>query len=172
MKRLFGAVFLLGAAVCTYFFATRGMFYGRGSLGAEYSPWTPFGALGLDYPADGLLLAGAAWGLVLGLYLVLTGSEEISKLLQGGRIARLGLLNALLLLSTIGVACLGTKAPQGAASVNVFALVAALQILLGLLLVILAFLERPKGLVSLGVGTLVYAGGVTLGVLAFLWGGA
>jgi hypothetical protein len=172
MRRLSGAALLLGAALCTYFFATRAMFYGRGSLGPEYSPLAPFGALGLDYPADGLLLAGAAWGLVLGLYLVLTGSEEISKLLKGGRIARLSLLNALLLLSTLGIACLGTRAPQAAASVNVFALVAALQILLGLLLVILALFERPKGFVSLVVGTLVYAGGVTLGVLAFLWGGA
>ncbi len=170
MKRVIGALLMLGGAASLYCFTARVMFHGRGSLGGAFTPGLPFSLVGMDYPADAMLLAGAAWGLILGLYNVLTGSEEIGRLLQGGRIARLGLLNGLLLISTLAIACVGAQHGKDAVTVAVFGIVAGLQVALGLLLLILAAFERPKGVVSLVVGGLVYAGGVVVGVLAFLGG--
>jgi hypothetical protein len=170
MKRLFGALLMLGGALSLYFFTSRVMFHGRASLGGDYSAKLPFSLVGMDYPYDALLLAGAWWGLLLGLYHTLTGSEEIGRLLKSGRVARIGLLNALLLVSSLLIAWVGARHGKDAVTVAVFALVAAAQVVLGLILLVLSFLERPKGWVSLTLGGLVYAGGVTLAALAYLGG--
>jgi hypothetical protein len=172
MKRVIGALLMAGSAACSYLFAARILFHGRASLGGEFSAGLPFRLVGMDYPADALLLAGAGWGLVLGLYHVLTGTEDIARVLQGGRVARLALLNGLLLVTTLAVACVGAKHGKEGATVAVFALTAAAQVVLGLVLLVLALAERPKGIVSLVLGGLVTAGGVAVAVFAFLQGGA
>ena len=170
MKRIFGGLLMLAGAVCLYLFATRAMFHGRAELGTAYSPGLPLTLVGLDYPTDALLLAGAAWGFLLGLWFVITGAEEAQQVLRGGRIARIMLFNALLLLSSLAVAYFGAKAHQNAATVAVFGIVAAIQAVLGLVLLVLSLTERPKGIASLAFGAVVYLGGVGIAVLTFLWG--
>jgi hypothetical protein len=171
MKRIFGGVLMLAGAFSLYAFATRAMFQGRGSIGSTYELGLPLSFVGLDYPTDALLLAGALWGFILGLWFIMTGADEASQALKGGRIARLMLLNGLLLFSTLAVAFLGAKHRADPTTVAVFGIVALAQAAVGLLLLILSIFERPKGIASLAFGAVVTLGGVGVGVLAFLWGG-
>jgi len=170
MKRIFGGLLMLAGALCLYLCATRAMFQGRAELGTSYSPGLPLTFVGLDYPTDALLLAGAAWGFLLGLWFIITGAEEAQQVLRGGRIARVMLLNGLLLLSSLVIAYFGAKAHKDAATVAVFGIVAAIQAVLGVVLLVLSLTERPKGIASLAFGAVVTLGGVGIGVLAFLWG--
>ncbi|HVR83531.1 MAG TPA: hypothetical protein VMU54_04420 [Planctomycetota bacterium] len=172
MKRIFGGLLMLGGAFCLYLFATRAMFLGRADLGTAYSPRLPLLLVGLDYPTDALLLAGSAWGFILGLWFIITGADEAREVLRGGRISRVLLFNGLLLLSSLAIAYFGAKAHQDPATVMVFGIVAAVQAVVGLLLLILSLTEKPKGIASLLFGAVVYLGGVGIGILAFLWGGA
>jgi hypothetical protein len=173
MKRIFGAVLLVAGAVCLYFFVSRGMFHGRGMMGSTFDPGLPFRSMGKDdYPANALLLLGAGWGLILGLWFVILGDPPREGApTRGGGIARLMLLNALLLASSLLAGFVGGKSGADVATVAVFGTVALLQILLGLILLVLALFERPKGWVSLGLGFLVYGAGAAAGLLTFLaWG--
>ena len=172
MKRIFGGLLMLAGAFSLYLFATRAMFHGRADLGTAYSPGLPLLFVGMDYPTDALLLAGAAWGFLLGLWFIITGADEARQVLRGGRISRVLLLNGLLLLSSLAIALFGAKAHKDPATVMVFGIVAAVQAVVGLILLLLSLTEKPKGIASLAFGTVVYLGGVGIAVLAFLWGGA
>jgi hypothetical protein len=172
MKRIFGALLMLAGAFSLYLFATRAMFLGRADLGTTYSPSLPLSFVGMEYPTDALLLAASAWGFLLGLWFIITGADEARQVLRGGRIARVLLFNGLLLLSSLAIACFGAKAHKDPATVMVFGIVAAVQAVVGLILLILSLTEKPKGIASLAFGAVVYLGGVGIGVLAFLWGGA
>lgn len=171
MKRILGGVIMLAGAFSLYVFATRAMFHGRASIGSTYELGLPLIFVGMDYPTDALLLAGALWGFILGLWFIITGADEAGEALHGGRIARIMLLNGLLLLSTLAVAWIGARHQKDATTVAVFGLVALAQAAFGLLLLILSLFEKPKGIASLAFGAIVYLGGVSVGVLAFLWGG-
>lgn len=171
MKRIVGVLLMLSGALSLYLFATRAMFHGRASLGSTYDLGLPLQFVGMDYPTSALLLAGALWGTILGLWCVITDASGAGDALRGGRVARVMLLNALLLLSTLAVAYLGAKHHQDATTVAIFGLVALVQAALGLILLILSLFERPKGIASLALGAVVYLGGVGIGVLTFLWGG-
>ena len=171
MKRIFGGVLMLAGAFSTYLFATRAMFNGRASLGTSYNPALPQSFVGMDYPTDALLLAGALWGFILGLWFVITGADEVKEALRGGRIARVMLLNGLLLLSTLAIAFIGAKHHKDPATVAAFGIVALAQAAFGLILLILSIFEKPKGIASLAFGAVVYLGGVGVGVFAFLSGG-
>ena len=172
MKRIFGGVLMLAGAFCVYVFVTRAMFNGRAELGSSYSLGLPLKFVGLDYPTDALLLAGAAWGVLLGFWFIITGAEEADQVLRGGRIARVMLLNGLLLFSSLAIAYFGARAQKDPATVMIFGIVAAVQAIVGLILLILSLTEKPKGIASLALGAVVYLGGVAVGVLTFLWGGA
>ncbi|MBV8881600.1 MAG: hypothetical protein JO332_16710 [Planctomycetaceae bacterium] len=172
MKRIFGGLLMLAGAFCLYLFATRAMFHGRAELGSAYSPGLPLTFVGMDYPTDALLLAGAAWGFLLGLWYIVTGADEAASALRGGRIARVMLFNGLLLLSSLAIAYFGAKAHKDPATVMAFGVVAAVQAVVGIILLVLSLAEKPKGIASLAFGTVVTLGGVGIGVLAFLWGGA
>lgn len=170
MKRIFGGVLMLVGAVCLYLCATRAMFHGRAELGSAYTASLPLSFVGMDYPTDALLLAGAAWGFILGFWFVITGADEAQAVLRGGRVARVMLLNALLLLSSLLIAYFGARHHKDPATVMIFGLVAAIQAVIGLVLLFLSLTERPKGIASLAFGVLVYLGGVGIGVFAFLKG--
>ena len=134
-------------------------------MGAGFEPNLPFRTLGHEYPADALLFLGALWGFVLGLGLILT-PEEASK---GGRIARVMLLNGLLLLSSLFVAYIGGKtAGVDAGVIAVFGMVALAQSALGFFLLIFALFEKPKGVASLLFGVPVYLLGVGTGLYTLL----
>jgi|SRR5882672_2511089 len=171
MKRVAGGILMLAGAFCLYLAATRAMFNGREHLGTVYSPALPLRFVGMEYPTDALLLAGAAWGFILGFWFVITGADDARDSLRGGRIARVMLLNGLLLLSSLAIAFFGAKAHQDANTVMIFGMVAAVQAAVGLVLLILAITEKPKGAASLIFGAAVYLGGLGVGVLTFLWGG-
>jgi hypothetical protein len=171
MKRIFGGLLMLAGAFCVYVFVTRAMFHGRAELGSTYSLGLPLMFVGMDYPKDAILLAGAAWGVLLGFWFIITGAEEAEQVLRGGRIARIMLFNGLLLLSSLAIAYFGARSHKDPATVMVFGLVAAVQAVVGLILLFLSLTEKPKGIASLAFGAVVYLGGVGLGVMTFLWGG-
>lgn len=161
---------MAGGAGGLYLFAAHAMFHGRDALTGSFDWTLPLQILGRRYPQDVLLLLGGLWGVVLGFGLVFTGDSGGGGQRRGGAIARAMLLNALLLVSTLFVAYVGGKTKQDPTLVAVFGATALLQIALGVLLLILALFERPKGVLSLLVGAAVYLFGVAVGVLAFLWG--
>lgn len=171
MKRIFGGLLMLAGAGALYLFTTRAMYFGREQISAVFDVRLPLLLAGLDYPTGALILTGAAWGFILGLWFIVTGGDDASEALRGGRIARLMLLNSLLLLSTLGVAYLGARNNGGTTLVAVFGLIAAAQVVFGALLLVLSLFERPKGIASLAFGALIYLGGVGIGVMTFLWGG-
>lgn len=171
MKRIFGGLLMLAGAVCLYLCATRAMFHGRAELGRAYSAGLPLTFVGMDYPTDALLLAGAAWGFILGFWFIVTGAEEAKAVLRGGRISRVLLLNGLLLMSSLAIAYFGARAHKDHGTILLFGLVAAVQAVVGFVLLILSFTERPKGIASLAFGAAVYLGGVGLGAMIYVWGG-
>lgn len=163
---------MIAGAASLYFFVSRAMFHGAALAGPEYDPALPFKAMGkADYPLNALLLLGAVWGFILGVWFVFTGDEGATRATRGGAVARLLLLNGLLLVSSLFAAFVGGRSGADPLSVAVFGTVAAAQTLLGLVLLVLAIFEKPKGMVSLALGTAVWIGGAVLGVLTFLWGG-
>jgi hypothetical protein len=163
---------MTAGAISLYFFVSRSMFHGQGMFGKDFDPALPFRAMGkADYPTNALLLLGAAWGFILGLWFVLIGDEGSSKVRRGGAVARLLLLNGLLLVSTLFAGFVGGRSGADPLTVGIFAALAAVQTLLGLLLLVLALFERPKGVLSLLLGTAVWLAGATIGALTFLWGG-
>jgi hypothetical protein len=163
MKRISGGVLMAAGGVGLYLFAL----HARIPQGTDFDPLAPVRALGCRYPADVLLLLGGLWGLVLGFALVASGPSR-----AGGTIARAHLLNALLLASTLFAAWVGGAAGREARTVAAFGLAALAHVAAGLILLVLALFERPKGPVPLVLGTAVFLGGTAVGILAFLWGGA
>src|SRR5262245_34772753 len=113
MKRIFGGLLMLAGAFALYVFTTRAMTFGREQISAAYDVRLPFFLAGLDYPTGALLLVGSLWGFILGLWFIISGGDDAAEALRGGRIARLMLLNGLLLLSTLGVAYLGARNNAG-----------------------------------------------------------
>ncbi len=187
MKRIIGAVLMLGGAFSLYCFAAGGVFHGRDISAPALG--LPFLALGHQYPADAALLVGAFWGLLVGLVLVVLPQGGASRTVpaaasgsaaakyaagasrRGGTIARIMLLNGLFLLSTLFIAYIGGKSGKDVSIVGVFGLVALAQMATGVILAILAFFERPKGLVSLVLGVPINLFGIVIGLLAFfVWG--
>src|SRR5688572_30453292 len=144
MKRIFGALLMLAGAFGLYVFATRALTLGREQISTAYDVRLPFFLVGLDFPTGALILLGALWGFILGLWFILTGVEEAGQALRGGRIARIMLLNGLLLVSTLAVAYIGAMHQKDATMVAVFGLVALAQAAFGLILLILSLFERPK----------------------------
>jgi hypothetical protein len=171
MKRIFGGLLMLAGAFALYVFTARAMHFGREQMSAAFDIRFPILMAGLDYPTGALILVGAFWGFILGLWCIVTGGDDAAQALRGGKIARLMLLNGLLLLSTLGVAYLGARNNGGNTLIAVFGLIAAAQVVFGALLLVLALFERPKGIASLAFGALIYLGGVGVGVMTFLWGG-
>lgn len=183
MKRFLGALFMAAGAGCVYLFATSGMFHGRELFTSTFDRNLPFAVLGKNYPTDVLFMLGSMWLLLLGFVFVVTDfgrsavaagatgvAARFASPRKGGRIARMMLLNALLLVSSLFVAYVGGKTGQSVTTIAIFSTVALLQIAAGLVLLVLALFERPKGVISLFLGFAVYAFGVAVGVLAFLWG--
>lgn len=178
---------MLGGAACLYFFAAGGVSQGR-EIQAPAAV-VPFLSLGCQYPGDAVLLVGAFWGFLIGLFLVAapaggsappsTAGSAASRYAaaasgrKGGTIGLFMLLNSLLLLSTLFVAYIGGKARQDVTAVGVFGLIALVQMGLGILLVILALFERPKGILALILGIPLHLVGIAIGLLAFfVWGRA
>ncbi len=171
IKRILGAILLLGGGYCLYEATSRAMYHGRSLMGDAFDPGLPFAALGRNYPMDAILFLVAAWGFIVGLWLVITGeSEPEGAGPRGGRIARVMLVNGLLLVSTLLVALVGAKAKAETATVAVFGVVAAGQIVVGLILLLLSFVERPKGWISLIVGAAITLFGAGVGAAAFVMG--
>lgn len=186
MRRLLGAVLVLGGAYCLFRFAVLGTLAAQ----TQEAPILkiPFLSLGNHYPKDALWMLGAFWGLGLGLVLMMGGGAKPapapvanpdspaarfaakSTPKCGGRIARVFFLNALLAVSMLFLAYLGARVQADQAMIGVFFGTGLLQIAFGLILLILSIFEKPKGAIPLILGTAVWLGATAIGVLAFLWG--
>jgi len=169
MKRLVGAVLMLLGAIFLYLFVARAMHAYREHLLPAFDPGAPLVALGQDYPRDALLLLGAVWGFLLGLGLVVPPAAPEGQT-TGGKIALAQLLNALLLVSALFVAFVGGKLndPGKMPTVALFGIVALVQAGLGVILLIFAIFEKPKGIVPLMLGIPVYLFGVGIALYTLL----
>lgn len=163
MKRFFGALFMVAGAIFLYLFVARAMYGARGESGS-FHPGLPFQGLGYEYPTTALLFVASVLSFLIGLALALTPAEGVG----GGRVARVMLLNALLLLSSLFVAYVGGQSQADAGIVAVFGGVALAQAALGFFLLIFALFEKPKGAASLMLGLPLYLGGVGIGLYVLL----
>jgi hypothetical protein len=188
MRRVIGSILAIVAGYLLYKFALWGAFLAP--AGAWRGPSTPFRTLGGNYPTDVAMLCAAAWAAGLGLYFILSPGRSAAFVTpshvpstsrwaqrmaaQGGAstpMAATFLLNALLLATTLFVAFFGVKSAGDASRyIATFTLVAWAQVAVGLILMILALFEKPKGVVGLVLGGAVYLAGTALGVMVFLWG--
>ena len=194
MKQFTAAILLVAGALLLFQFTVQGTARALKDAAPsgedEISFNLPFTSLGQNYPDDALHLVGAFWCLVISFIMTLTGSAKKPAITPrssdspaarfaagarpGGKVARLMLLNSLFLLSAIFVAYIGATRTNNehTLTVAVFGGVALLQSGTGLLLLLMALIEKPKGLVSLILGMLLYFAGGALAVLLFIWGGA
>ena len=164
MKRAAGAILMIAGGILLYLFVARAMYAARGMMGTAFDPNLPLIALGHEYPTDVLLFLGAVWGFILGVGLVVAPEEMPA----GGRVARVMLLNALMLLSSLFVAYIGGKTQADGNLVAVFGVVALAQGALGFFLLIFALFEKPKGVASLLIGIPLYLGGVGIALYTLL----
>jgi hypothetical protein len=140
-------------------------------MGSSYELGLPLIFLGMDYPTDALLLAGALWGFILGLWFVITDAEggrvgpsgrpdrpadaperPPARLHPGGRLHR-------------------RQVHKDPTTVAVFGLMALAQAACGLILLILSIFERPKGIASLAFGAGGLPGRCRSGRPGSPWGG-
>lgn len=169
MKQIVAALLLLAGSILLFQFVMQGTFHAKGDAA---SMSLPFSSLGKNYPSDALTLVGAFWCLLLSFVLTLASvaGKRDSNARPGGRVARFMLLNSLFLISSLFVAYVGARTGQESTIVGIFGCAALAQTGLGLLLVILSLIEKPKGPASLIFGLLLYLGGGALTVLSFVWG--
>lgn len=154
---------MAAGALGLYLFAL----HARVAQGTVLDPLAPVRGLGSRYPGDVLFFLGGLWGLGLGFALIVSGPSR-----GGGAVAWAHLVNALLLISTLFAAWIGSSAGRDARGVAAFGAAALAQIAVGLILLVLSLFERPKRVVPLVLGTAGFLAGGALGVLALLWGGA
>ncbi|MBI4565756.1 MAG: hypothetical protein HY716_13775 [Planctomycetes bacterium] len=161
MRTLIGAILLLAGAALLYDAGLRAGLAARGPEGAvDYT--LPARHVGERFPADALGLAGALWGLGLGLYLLLSPA--------GRPLATLFSINTLLALTGLLLAAAGASQPANARWVAIFAAVAALHLVTGLILLPLAASEKPRGIFGLLMGGAAYAASLGAVALVFLNG--
>jgi hypothetical protein len=173
MRKVFGALLVLGAVAELFLFASWGSVHGSAE---SSSPWWAFKSLGANYPADVGYLAWGAWLLGLGLYFILTeaASTITTRTMRpaavGGPVSKIFLMNALLLVTSLFCAFIGAKSQDQGPFVPIFAIVAAAQVAVGLILLVLALFEKPKTVPALILGTAVYLAGSAGAVVVFLMG--
>ncbi len=185
MRTLTSLLLILAGSYCLYQFTVRTTLPEERSKTIDYKARPAVSDLGENYPVNALLATGALWGILLGLFLALTTAPKFQpagdgalyqKRRKGGAIARIFLLNAALAGTFIDLAYVGVaytpSGPEEAVTryVGLFFGVAALQLAIGLLLLILALCEKPKGKLSLILGILLYLTAVGTWILTYLWG--
>lgn len=184
MRKILGSLLMLGGVAFAYLFAAWGTAKAGGSGNA---PWWAFKGLGSNYPVDVGYLAGAVWLLALGIYFIWTeGGSSVSggdtsrsagRFLAAsaaergaGRVAKVLVLNSGLLITSLFAAYIGAKISHPGPLVALFTMEAAGHAIVGLLILILALVEKPKSVPALGLGTLLYLAGTAGVVTVFILG--
>jgi hypothetical protein len=188
MRRAFGAFLFVAAAWSLYQFAVYGAYF-AGQARLPETQWVPFNVVGVRYPWDAAWLAVAIWAIALGLALVLLPGRRDAELPahvppssrwaqnlrarqnQPCPMATMFVLNVGLLITMLFMAYVGAKPlTSHPRYVSVFSLVAGLQIGVGLILLILALFEKPRGVQRLVWGGAFYLAGTAASVTIFIWG--
>jgi hypothetical protein len=186
MRRVSAAVFALAACFFLYMFGVWGAF--TAGIGARpYTSAVPFRLLGQNFPFDAAMLASGVWALGLCLYFALTGdnrkalpshvpatslwAQRLQTQPSNAPMASMFLINALLLATFLFMTCVGTRAGSDhTRTVGILAGAAGLHVAAGLILLVLAIFEKPRGVTGLSVGGVAYALGTALAVAVFVWG--
>ncbi len=177
MRKIIGCAFMLAGVAEAFLFTAWGTAHGAQ---AGQSPWWAFGSLGANYPYDVGYLAFAAWFLGLGLYFVLTdvAPQTVGGKLaprpepRGGPVSKLFLVNAFLLATSLLCAYVGAKADVAGPFLAIFAIAAAAQVAVGLIMLVLAIFEKPKTIPAMILGMAAYLAGSAGAVVVFLFGQA
>jgi hypothetical protein len=185
MRTLISLILVLLGTFSLYQFSVRTTLPQEINSTIDYKARPALSDLGANYPVNGLLAAGALWGIGLGLFLALSTAPKFQSAGEGGlykksrrpgAIARIFLLNGALAGTMIDLAYVGAvyaPASSGEAAtqfVGLFFGAAALQLAVGLLLFILALCEKQKGKWSLFLGTLIYLAALASWIMTFVWG--
>lgn len=185
MRTLISLILVLAGAYSLYQFTVRSTLPTERATTIDYKARPAVSDLGENYPVNALLATGAIWGIGLGLFLALTTAPRYQsagegglyqKRRRGGAVARIFLLNAALAGTFIDLAYIGVA--YGSAGVGetvhrhvgIFFGAAAFQLGVGLLLLILALCEKPKGKLSLVLGILFYLTALATWILTYAWG--
>ena len=174
MRTLISLILVLLGTFSLYQFSVRTTLPQEINSTIDYKARPALSDLGANYPVNGLLAAGALWGIGLGLFLALSTAPKFQSAGEGGlykksrrpgAIARIFLLNGALAGTMIDLAYVGAVyAPASAEEaatryVGLFFGAAALQLAVGLLLFILAlFFLFPVAAGPWGPGGKVPAG--------------
>ncbi len=158
MRTLTSLILVLLGTFCLYQFSVRTTLPQEISSTIDYKARPALSDLGANYPINGLLAAGALWGIGLGLFLALSTAPRFEgtegglyrKTRRPGMVSRIFLLNGALAGTMIDLAYVGAVyAPAGAGEsvtryIGLFYGAAALQLAVGILLFILALCEKQK----------------------------
>lgn len=177
MKRSIGGLFLLAGGFFLFWFGVIASHGVADTVPASLK--LPFQGVGYEWPKDAILFCSAMTCLLLGLGLMMTGGESPvpahgkAPPKKGGFISSLLFLNSMLMASVIFVAAIGARAAQPPSTTIIGSLmaIAMVQGAIGLLLLILSLLEKPKGILTLLFGFLFWAGSLVFGILSMVQGG-
>lgn len=175
MRKVVGAILLLGSIALGYGFATW-------NLPAGTAPAASLETIGKRYPHDAALLLGAAWAFGLGLYFLVTrpvGADSgtfdpagrfIAPRTATGPSGPAFLVQSLLMVSLLATAFLGAFIRHPGPLPAVLAATAILQAAVGLFLFILALFDRPRSASAIILGTTFYIVGIGSVVLVLVSG--
>ncbi|MHC4607235.1 MAG: hypothetical protein ACYTAF_09945 [Planctomycetota bacterium] len=165
MKQIFGALLLLIGALFLFQFGIHGTFHAPRDVDPSFA--LPFKNIGANWPTDAIYFVLAIWLTIIGLGLCFSTGKA-----GAGRVcSKIMLLNSLLMLTALFMAYTGARGAQDYATIGAFFAIAGIQIVFGLLLLLLALGEKPKGTASLLAGTLFWIAGAAVGVMSFLSSG-
>jgi len=169
MRRSLGAILVLAGAFCLFQFAVLGTWHGRH---LEAPLWKlPLLSLSENYPTNAGWLAGAVIALLVGVGIGLRKDSQV-----GGGVARVLLVESIGIFGMLFLAYVGARSITEETRATVLPMIgvffgtALLQIAAGLILLIFALFEKPRGVLSLTLGTVLYLGAAAAGVLGFVWG--
>ena len=84
MRTLISIILVLLGTFSLYQFSVRTTLPGEISSTIDYKARPPLSDLGANYPVNGLLAAGALWGIGLGLFLALSTAPKFQSAGEGG----------------------------------------------------------------------------------------
>jgi len=164
MKKFVGTLVVLLGVMMVVEYAVWGTLQ-AGSQAGKPHLLLPLLASGINY--ETLKLCAGIGMLVLGLYFALRAPHA-----DPSPMAQVFLLNALLLCGSLLLAFAGSHQPDPQFWTGLFAMTAALEVVAGMILLVLAVSERPIDPVGVTLGGVVYVASVAIGAVVYLSGSA
>jgi hypothetical protein len=160
MKKFLGTLVVLLGVMMLVEFAIWGSVRAGAQAGKPHL-LLPLLAAGMNY--ETLKFCAGLGCLILGLHTALRPPDAAPS-----PMAQVFLLNAVLLCGSLLLAFAGSHQPDPQFWTGLFTLTAALEVVVGLVLLVLAVSERPLDAVGITLGGVVYVASVAIAAVAYL----